>query len=103
MPIPILPIVAVIGGVAAVSALAAASKAEDAGQAENEATTLNSEELIQRLEREGWEFRGKRDRHWHFAHPKRPGRVTIAHPSTKIPRFALRSIFRQAGWDWPEH
>ena len=37
-----------------------------------------------------------------FTHPDKPGRVTVVHPLADIPTGTLRSIFRQAGWDWRE-
>jgi predicted RNA binding protein YcfA (HicA-like mRNA interferase family) len=39
--------------------------------------------------------------HNQFRHPTLPGLVTLAHPSKDIPIGTLRSIFRQAGWEWP--
>lgn len=32
--------------------------------------------------------------------PGQPGLVTVPHPKSDIPRPTLRSIYRQAGWDW---
>lgn len=28
------------------------------------------------------------------------GKVTVPHPSADLPIGTLKSIFRQAGWDW---
>jgi hypothetical protein len=41
-----------------------------------------------------------RGSHHQFRHPTRPGRVTVKHPDAEIALGTLRSIFRQAGWDW---
>lgn len=97
MPIPILPILVVMGGSAALAAWKSAGKAEDSGETENEVTTLNSEELIQGLEGEGWVLITKRGNQHQFTHPEKPGRVTITHPFGNMPhpehgqlmRFAL--------------
>ena len=54
-----------------------------------------------RLREEGWriERKGPGD-HVQYKHPTRPGRVTIDEGTREIPVGTLRSIFRQAGWDW---
>ncbi|MEK7245897.1 MAG: type II toxin-antitoxin system HicA family toxin, partial [Pseudomonadota bacterium] len=33
-------------------------------------------------------------------HPTKPGKVTVPHPEREIPTGTMRSIHRQAGWDW---
>ena len=55
---------------------------------------------MRRLRRDGWVLRNVKGSHHHFTHPNKPGVVTIAHPRKDIPVGTLRSIFRQAGWDW---
>ena len=55
---------------------------------------------MSRLRRDGWTLRRVRGSHHHFTHPEKPGRVTVAHPVRNIPIGTLRSIFRQAGWEW---
>jgi predicted RNA binding protein YcfA (HicA-like mRNA interferase family) len=62
--------------------------------------SYSSKDVIRRLEDEGWDLVGNNGSHHQFKHPNRPGRVTIAHPVRDIPVGTLRSIFRQAGWDW---
>lgn len=54
-----------------------------------------------RLRAEGWFIArtGPGD-HVQWKHPDRPGRVTIDRGSRDIPIGTLRSVFRQAGWDW---
>jgi predicted RNA binding protein YcfA (HicA-like mRNA interferase family) len=51
------------------------------------------------LKAEGWELRSVDGSHHSFRHPRKPGRVTIAHPRKDIPLGTPRSIFKQAGWD----
>ncbi len=38
--------------------------------------------------------------HYQFKHPSLPGKVTVPHPRKDIPAGTLRSIYRQAGWQW---
>jgi len=33
-------------------------------------------------------------------HPRKPGKVTLDTGANPIPTGTLRSIYRQAGWDW---
>jgi predicted RNA binding protein YcfA (HicA-like mRNA interferase family) len=58
-------------------------------------------DAIWRLESEGWYVarKGPGD-HIQFKHPSRPGRVTIDAGENEIPTGTLRSIYRQAGWEW---
>lgn len=50
---------------------------------------------------DGWyvKRRGPGD-HVQFAHKKKPGKVTIDTGVREIKTGTLRSIYRQAGWDW---
>jgi predicted RNA binding protein YcfA (HicA-like mRNA interferase family) len=54
-----------------------------------------------RLHAEGWRVvrKGPGD-HVQYKHATLPGRVTIDHSAREIPTGTLRSIFRQAGWQW---
>lgn len=58
-------------------------------------------DVVNRLSREGWMVasKGPGD-HVQFRHPTRPGRVTVDMGAREIPTGTLRSIHRQAGWDW---
>jgi predicted RNA binding protein YcfA (HicA-like mRNA interferase family) len=62
---------------------------------------MSSREVIKRLQQEGWELVNVRGSHHQYKHAERPGRVTIAHPKKDLPKGTLRSIYRQAGWEWP--
>ncbi|MER2266697.1 type II toxin-antitoxin system HicA family toxin [Methylobacterium oxalidis] len=57
--------------------------------------------LLARLRDEGWVVarRGPGD-HVQFKHPARPGRVTIDTGRREQAIGTLRSVYRQAGWDW---
>ena len=63
--------------------------------------TMTPKEVVKRLESEGWFVarRGPGD-HVQLKHPDRPGRVTVDMGVRDIPIGTLRSLFRQAGWDW---
>lgn len=58
-------------------------------------------EVAARLRKEGWTIkrRGPGD-HVQYVHPERPGKVTLDMGADPIPTGTLRSIYRQAGWDW---
>lgn len=57
--------------------------------------------IIRRLESEGWFVarKGPGD-HLQYKHPTKQGRVTIDAGAKEIPLGTLRSIYRQAGWEW---
>jgi predicted RNA binding protein YcfA (HicA-like mRNA interferase family) len=64
------------------------------------AKSLPSREVMKMLEVDGWVLAGIDGSHHQFKHPTKPGRVTVPHPAKDIPIGTLRSIYRQAGWDW---
>ena len=51
------------------------------------------------LFRSGWEHVATKGSHWQFAHPTRPGRVTVPLPKRDLPIGTLRSIQKQSGVD----
>jgi predicted RNA binding protein YcfA (HicA-like mRNA interferase family) len=58
-------------------------------------------DVAARLARDGWVLarKGPGD-HVQYRHPTEPGRVTLDNGAREIPTGTLRSIYRQAGWDW---
>ena len=53
------------------------------------------------LRDDGWVIKRKGPGdHVQWAHPEKPGKVTLDMGSAEIPTGTLRSIFKQAGWDW---
>jgi predicted RNA binding protein YcfA (HicA-like mRNA interferase family) len=62
---------------------------------------MTPRQIVRRLQDEGWvvKRRGPGD-HVQFAHPTKPGKVTVDMGVREYPVGTLRSIFRQAGWDW---
>jgi predicted RNA binding protein YcfA (HicA-like mRNA interferase family) len=58
-------------------------------------------DVIARLRQEGWAVaRNGPGDHVQYKHPTKLGRVTIDASAREIPTGTLRSIFRQAGWEW---
>ena len=63
---------------------------------------MTSNEIIKRLTSEGWLKAGGKGDHEKFKHPEKPGHVVVPHPRKDIAIGTLRSIYRQAGWNWKE-
>jgi len=63
--------------------------------------SLSSREVVAILREAGWIEIGQEGSHRQFKHSAKPGRVTVPHPRKDIPAGTLKSIFRQAGLDWP--
>ena len=66
-------------------------------------TQISSREIIRRLGKEGGRKVRQRGSHVRFIHHDQPSRrVTVPHPVKTLLPKTLRSIYRQAGWDWDE-
>jgi len=63
---------------------------------------MKMRDILRRLTDDGWQPVGQKGSHKQFAHPTKPGKVTVpVHSSNdEITGGLLRSIFRQAGWSW---
>ncbi|MDY6959735.1 MAG: type II toxin-antitoxin system HicA family toxin [Halobacteriota archaeon] len=59
-----------------------------------------SKEIRSRLEKEGWYVVNVKGSHVQFKHKLKKGRVTLPHPKKDLPLGTLKSIYKQAGWDW---
>jgi predicted RNA binding protein YcfA (HicA-like mRNA interferase family) len=59
---------------------------------------MSSREVIQLLERDGWQLVRTKGNHRQYKHPEKPGIVTVPHPKRDLPTGTLRSIFKHAGW-----
>jgi predicted RNA binding protein YcfA (HicA-like mRNA interferase family) len=59
---------------------------------------MSSQEIIRRLEKEGWRKVHQTGSHVKYKHPNLPGSVTVPHPKKDLPVGTVRSIYRQAGW-----
>lgn len=62
---------------------------------------MTSQEVISRLKSDGWLLVHTKGSHSQFKNPNKVGRVTVPHPKKDLPKGTLRSIARQADWDWP--
>ncbi|SFL53639.1 type II toxin-antitoxin system HicA family toxin [Azotobacter beijerinckii] len=58
---------------------------------------MRSREVIKRIEADGWYWVATKGDHHQFKHPTKPGRVTVPHPNSDIPKGTLNSIWKQAG------
>lgn len=63
---------------------------------------VDSRQVIRRLKQDGFQRVHQKGSHQQYKHPERPGRVTVPHPRKGIPIGTLRSIYRQAGWEWDQ-
>lgn len=55
-------------------------------------------EILEMLDRDGWQLVATRGSHRQFKHPVKPGRVTVAgKPSDGLAPGTLNSIMKQAG------
>ena len=61
---------------------------------------MSSREIVKRLQKEGWLLVNIRGSHHQYKHPEKAGRVTIPHPKKDLPIGTVRSIYKQAGWEW---
>ncbi|MBF0500922.1 MAG: type II toxin-antitoxin system HicA family toxin [Candidatus Riflebacteria bacterium] len=61
---------------------------------------MNSVEIIRKLKADGWYLVAVKGSHHQFKHPTKAGKVTVKHPSKDFPPGTLRSIYRQADWQW---
>ena len=59
---------------------------------------MNSKQLIKHLESDGWYLVRIKGSHHQFKHAVKLGLVTVKHPDGDIPKGALHSIHKQAGW-----
>ena len=62
---------------------------------------MKPKDAIKRLKAEGWTVKRKGPGdHVQYTHPNKPGKVTIDTGAREIPTGTLRSVFKQAGWEW---
>ena len=62
---------------------------------------LRPREVVTLLKADGWTIRRKGPGdHVQYVHPTKPGKVTLDMGADPIPVGTLRSIYRQAGWEW---
>jgi predicted RNA binding protein YcfA (HicA-like mRNA interferase family) len=61
---------------------------------------MKSSDIITRLKRDGWLLHHVKGSHHQYKHPDKPGKVTVPHPKAELPIGTLKSIYKQAGWQW---
>ena len=59
--------------------------------------TMQSRELIKLLQADGWQLKRTRGSHHQFAHPTKPGTVTVPHPKKDLGKGLVQAIRKQAG------
>lgn len=62
---------------------------------------MKPKDVAKLLRADGWlvKRKGPGD-HVQYAHPTKPGKVTLDMGADPIPTGTLRSIFNQVGWTW---
>ncbi len=58
---------------------------------------MRSKEVIEMIEAVGWYEVAVKGSHHQFKHPTIPGRVTVPHPKSDIPKGTLNNILKTAG------
>jgi predicted RNA binding protein YcfA (HicA-like mRNA interferase family) len=58
---------------------------------------MSSREVIALLKTDGWQHVRTKGDHYQFAHPTKPGIVTVVHPAKDFPMGTLKSMERQSG------
>ncbi len=62
---------------------------------------MNSRDLIKELMGDGWTLRRSKGSHHQFAHPNKPGAVTVPHPKKELGKGLVNAIRKQAGLKRP--
>jgi predicted RNA binding protein YcfA (HicA-like mRNA interferase family) len=62
---------------------------------------MSTRQLIRKLKKDGWKPFFVKGSHHQFKHPDKSGKVTVPHPKKDLPTGTLRSIYKQAGWNFP--
>ncbi len=58
---------------------------------------MRSDELIKRVEADGWVLKRVTGSHHHYHHPVKKGLVTVPHPKGDLPIGTVNSVLKQAG------
>jgi predicted RNA binding protein YcfA (HicA-like mRNA interferase family) len=61
---------------------------------------MDSRAIIKRLKEDGWLEAHCVGSHHKFTHPTKNGAVTVIHPQKDYAIGTLKSIYKQAGWEW---
>jgi predicted RNA binding protein YcfA (HicA-like mRNA interferase family) len=58
---------------------------------------MQSRDLIRLLQSDGWRLQRTRGSHRQYAHPTKPGTVTVPHPKKDLGKGLVQAILKQAG------
>jgi predicted RNA binding protein YcfA (HicA-like mRNA interferase family) len=58
---------------------------------------MRSREIIKELLADGWRLQRTRGSHHQYAHPTKPGTVTVPHPKKDLGKGLVKAIRKQAG------
>ncbi len=59
--------------------------------------SMNSKELISKLEKDGWTLRGSKGSHHIFIHPIKTGHISVPHPKKDLGIGLVQKLLKQAG------
>ena len=59
--------------------------------------TINSAEIIKRLQDDGWGLRGVKGSHHVFTHPTKPGHISVPQPRKDLGIGLVNKLLKQAG------
>ena len=59
--------------------------------------SMNSKDLIKRLNAGGWVLRGSKGSHHVFNHPTKPGHLSVPHPKKDLGTGLVQKVLKQAG------
>lgn len=59
--------------------------------------SMNSKELISKLEKDGWTIRGSKGSHHIFIHPIKTGHISVPHPKKDLGIGLVQKLLKQAG------
>lgn len=59
--------------------------------------TMNSADIIKKLEKAGWVLRGVKGSHHIYTHPEQGGHISIPHPKKDMGAGLVHKLLKQAG------
>lgn len=59
--------------------------------------TMNSADIIKKLEKAGWVLRGVKGSHHVYTHPERGGHISVPHPKKDLGVGLANKLLKQAG------
>ena len=59
--------------------------------------SMNSKELISKLEKDGWTLRGSKGSHHIFIHPIKTGHISVPHPKKDLGIGLVQKLLKQPG------